>query len=201
MGTSRSTDRYSLSGRRDVTTNGARTYLFSFQAADGLLQIIALLVRNERMGMRIVVHEYAPEHEPDDGNAAEEVKHVRPAAGYKLYDEPADEVRDNVTDLHTCKTYTSSGYCDPALVRINETTRVTLPANTTVESFPFSSGGAHWARSVQSAGNVVPCGRNMIRTRNTKKTPRPVSLLRVLRRTARRSGAWGPCTRRTASAA
>lgn len=53
------------------------------------------------MGMRIVVHEYAPEHEPDDRNGTEEVKHVRPAADI-LYDEPADEVRDNVTDLHTC---------------------------------------------------------------------------------------------------
>lgn len=32
----------------------------------------------------------------------------------------------------------------------------TLPANTSVESFPFSSGGAHWARRVQRAGKVVP---------------------------------------------
>jgi len=31
-----------------------------------------------------------------------------------------------------------------------------LPANTSVESFPFSSGGAHCAKSVQRAGNVVP---------------------------------------------
>lgn len=31
-----------------------------------------------------------------------------------------------------------------------------LPANTTVESFPFSSWGAHCAKSVQRAGKVVP---------------------------------------------
>jgi len=33
----------------------------------------------------------------------------------------------------------------------------TLPANTSVESFPFSLGGAHCAKSVQRAGNIVPC--------------------------------------------
>lgn len=55
------------------------------------------------MGMWIVIHEHAPEHEPDDGNDAEEVKHVRPTAGYEVYDETAQKVCDNVTDLHTCK--------------------------------------------------------------------------------------------------
>lgn len=53
------------------------------------------------MGFRVIVDEHAPEHEPDDRSNTEEVKHVWPTAGYVLYDETAQEVCKNITNLYT----------------------------------------------------------------------------------------------------
>lgn len=57
------------------------------------------------MRTRVVVHEHAPGDEPDDRDGAEEVEHDGPAAGYELYDEPAQEVRQNGADLYACKRF------------------------------------------------------------------------------------------------
>lgn len=57
------------------------------------------------MGVRIVVHEHAPGDEPYERDGAEEVEHAGPAAGYELYDEPAQEVRQNGAELYACKRF------------------------------------------------------------------------------------------------
>lgn len=77
-------------------------YLFPFQTSDRPLQIVAFFVRDERMTSRIVVNENAPHHEPNYGYNTEEVKHVRPTAGYVLNNKSTQGVCENITDLYAC---------------------------------------------------------------------------------------------------
>lgn len=54
------------------------------------------------MRLWVVINEHAPNNKPNERNDAEEVKHIRPTAGYVMYNERTQRVREHVTYLHAC---------------------------------------------------------------------------------------------------